>query len=173
MRTLRSVASSRDRRPSVDLEPLMVTSRVMNAVIVTSMASVDAQLTGPQLRVLVILAAHDGASLSTVADDLGVNPSNASRTVEQLVQRGLVRRGADPADRRRVVLRLARPGTRLLDRVMDRRRQLLEEVVDRMRPEDRESLMAAAELFNAAAHQLGVTSERHVASTPALAPWLG
>ena len=112
----------------------MASSRIINAVIVKSMASVDADLTVPQLRVLVILAAHDGASLSQVAEDLGVNPSNASRTCDQLVQRGMVRRETDSADRRRVALRLAAPGKRMLERVMGRRRQLLEAVVAGMAP---------------------------------------
>ncbi len=155
----------------------MASSRIINAVIVKSMASVDAQLTGPQLRVLVILAAHDGTSLSQVAEDLGVNPSNASRTCDQLVQRGMVRRETDPADRRRVALRLAAPGKRMLERVMGRRRQLLESVVAVMAPRDQESLMAAADLFNAAAQELGAHADSRGGSrmetSTGLAPWLG
>ena len=151
----------------------MATSRIINAVIVKSLASVDADLTVPQLRVLVILAAHDAASLSEVAEDLGVNPSNASRTCEQLVQRGLVRRDADLADRRRVSLRLAAPGTRMLDRVMRRRRKLLRSIVVRMAPGDQRSLMAAADLFNATADELHGDRGSHENSSPGLAPWLG
>ena len=151
----------------------MAASRIINAVIVKSMASVDADLTVPQLRVLVILAAHDGASLSEVADELGVNPSNASRTCEQLVQRGLVTRDTDAADRRRVALRLAGPGTRMLSRVMGRRRKLLEAIVVRLAPGEQRSLMAAADLFNAAADELRGHADGQRESSSGMAPWLG
>ena len=157
----------------MDIEPLMATSRIINAVIVRSMASVDADLTVPQLRVLVVLAAHDGTSMSGVAEELGVNPSNASRTCEQLVQRGLVNRRAVSGDRRRVALTLAAPGRGLLERVMEHRRRLLEDVLARMAPQDQRAVVTAAARFNAAAQKLSQSDAGDLEGSSALAPWLG
>jgi hypothetical protein len=57
-------------------------------------------LTVPQLRVLVYLQRHDGASLTQVADFIGGTLSYASRLVERLVADGLVTR-LNRADNRR------------------------------------------------------------------------
>ncbi len=138
----------------VDILPLMVTSRTINAVIVRSLAAVDATVSVPQLRVLVILSVHDRLNLSGVADRLGVNASNASRTCDQLVKRGLVDRQEDPHDRRNLSLALARPGRRLLEDVMRRREVILTELVAAMPAQDQRDLMTALEKFNAAADQL-------------------
>jgi DNA-binding MarR family transcriptional regulator len=156
----------------VDIEPLMAASRTINAVIVRSLAAVDASLTVPQLRVLVILTGNDGASLSEVANDLGVNPSNASRTCDQLVRRGLVTRRAHPEDRRRVALGLSASGRRLLKRVMDRRRRLLEKIVAAMPSREQRALIAAMESFNVATDTAGAADHRRETPTR-LAPWLG
>ena len=138
----------------MDIAPLMAASRIINAVIVRSLAAVDASVSVPQLRVLVILSLHDHLNLSGVADRLGVNASNASRTCDQLVKRGLVDRQEDPHDRRNLSLALARAGHRLLDDVMERRAEILSGVVVAMAPEDQRALMAALERFNVAAEGL-------------------
>lgn len=136
---------------AVDISPLMTMSRTINAVIVRSLAAADATVSVPQLRVLVILSVHDRLNLSGVADRLGVNASNASRTCHQLVKRALVDRQEDPHDRRNLSLALARPGRRLLEDVMRRREGVLADVVAAMRPQDQRDLMATVEKFNAAA----------------------
>jgi len=128
----------------------MAASRTINAVIVKSLAIVDADLTVPQLRVMVILSRTPNASLTQVAEDLGVNPSNASRTCDQLVRRGLVEREEDPADRRRLLLTPSPTGRRLLRQVMRRRQKLLGQIVAEMTPADQQTLMTALVAFNAA-----------------------
>ena len=54
------------------------------------------------------------ASLSALAEHLGVSRPTASVLVDRLVQWGLVARGTDPAERRRAVLRLTPAGQRQL-----------------------------------------------------------
>ncbi|MEP7088890.1 MAG: MarR family transcriptional regulator [Nocardioidaceae bacterium] len=131
-------------------------TRTINAVIVKSLAAVDDTATVSQLRVMVLLTKVGSASLSEVADDLGVNPSNASRTCDQLVRRTLLVRDEDPADRRRLSLTLSASGRRLVDKVMKKRLSLLEEVVGSMSVNDQETLMVALESFNVAAESTGV-----------------
>lgn len=134
----------------------MVATRTINAVIVKSLAAVDDTATVSQLRVMVLLTKVGSASLSEVADDLGVNPSNASRTCDQLVRRTLLVRDEDPVDRRRLSLTLSASGRRLVDKVMKKRLSLLEEVVGSMSVNDQEALMVALESFNVAAESTGV-----------------
>lgn len=157
----------------VDIEPLMIATRTINALIVRSMAAVDTSLSVPQLRVMVILTRVGRASLSDVAERLGVNASNASRVSDQLVKRRLVRREEDPDDRRRVVLTLSPSGRKVLARVMERRRVLLEEVVTAMSPPEQDLLMDALGPFNAASEATGASDAAGESEGHRLGPWLG
>ncbi len=71
-------------------------------------------LSVPQLRTLIFLSRCPGASLSAVADHLGVTHPTASAIVNRLVQGGLVNRTEHPEERRCVVLALTRTGTQRL-----------------------------------------------------------
>ena len=67
-------------------------------------------VTVPQFRVLSFLHARDGSSLSELASHLGVTPPSASRLVESMASRGLLKVEEDPRDRRRLLLRLTDSG---------------------------------------------------------------
>jgi DNA-binding MarR family transcriptional regulator len=67
-----------------------------------------------QLRALAYLRDSPGACLGEVADQLLVGAPTASKVVDELVERGLVRREVDPADRRRVLLGTTDAGRELL-----------------------------------------------------------
>ena len=80
---------------------------------VAGTALAEADLTLPQYRVLVFLAAGDRPA-TQVAALLGVAPSTITSAVDGLTARGLVERRADPSDRRRVVLALTDRGRNAL-----------------------------------------------------------
>ncbi|MFM7069825.1 MAG: MarR family winged helix-turn-helix transcriptional regulator [Actinomycetes bacterium] len=82
---------------------------------VAGTALFDVDLTLPQYRVLVFLAAGERPA-SHVAALLGVAPSTVTAAVDGLTARGLVERRADPDDRRRVVLANTADGRQLLRR---------------------------------------------------------
>ncbi|QWZ09711.1 MarR family transcriptional regulator [Nocardioides panacis] len=132
----------------------MAASRTITAAVVRSLATVDSTVTVPQLRVLVMLSVAGLMNLSAVAERLGVNASNASRTCERLVQAGLVHRSPGSEDRRQVELTLSARGRRVVDDVMRTRQELLAAVVERMSPWKRAVLTDALEAFNAAATEL-------------------
>ena len=73
------------------------------------------QLSVPQFRVLVFLGRNQGASLSDVAEELGVAKATASVMVDRLVRRGLVTRESHPTERRRVTLCHTPAGSELLN----------------------------------------------------------
>ncbi len=155
-----------------DLTQLMFASRAILAAAVRALESVDSAVSVPQMRILVLLWTGEPLNLSAVADGLGVNASNASRTCERLVAAGLIDRGAQAADRRHVALTLTERGRNFVERLMERRRQELAVIVGRMTENDRRRLMTALEPFNQAARSDLWPSDRPAAARdPRLLEW--
>jgi DNA-binding MarR family transcriptional regulator len=131
-------------------EAMLTVSRTMTAVVARTLSEVAEQITVPQLRVLVLLNSRGPMNLATLALHLGVNPSNASRTCEQLVDQGRVTSSPDPRDRRNAVLRLTQDGTRFVLDLMAARRRLIGQVVLRMDLDDQRTLAQGLAAFMAA-----------------------
>ncbi|HEY0644178.1 MAG TPA: MarR family transcriptional regulator, partial [Nocardioides sp.] len=70
-------------------EAMMPVSRTMTAIVARTLSEMKRDITVPQLRVLVLLNSRGQMNLSALAEHLDVNPSNASRTCDQLVNEGL------------------------------------------------------------------------------------
>ena len=127
-------------------------TRVVAAVIASSVATSDPALTLPQWRVLV-LAGGEECNVSAVADDLGVHISNASRICDRLVTLGLLERRKAEHDRRNVLLSLTRAGEEYVDAAMEHRRQRVARALGCMAEGDREDFGRSAALFVEAAAQ--------------------
>src|SRR5215472_3469611 len=69
-----------------------------------------ADLSVPQFRALAFVRRHPGASLSEVAEHLGLTLPATSTLIDHLVARELVRRAPNPDNRRRLVLTLTADG---------------------------------------------------------------
>jgi DNA-binding MarR family transcriptional regulator len=67
-------------------------------------------LSVPKFRVLIFLNRHEGASLSEIAEHLGLALPSMSKLIDGLVSRDMVIRQMDPGDRRRVTLALTTLG---------------------------------------------------------------
>lgn len=143
----------------VDVAALMDTTRVLTAVVAHSLATINASVSVPQLRVLVMIDAKGPLNLSAVAEGLGVNASNASRACDRLVGAGLLDRRPDERDRRSVVLRLTDRGQRLVDTVVRQRQTMLGQIVSRMSTEDRQRLSDSLEAFVEAATEVSSGGE--------------
>jgi DNA-binding MarR family transcriptional regulator len=155
-----------------DISALMFASRAVLAAAVRALESVDATVSVPQMRVLVLLWTGAPLNLSAVAEGLGVNASNASRTCDRLVAAGLVDRGERAVDRRHVALTLTTRGRTLVERLMTRREQELATIVARMSEVDRRHLMTALAPFNqAASSDLWPSRGPSVARDPRLLEW--
>jgi DNA-binding MarR family transcriptional regulator len=77
---------------------------VMGAIRSEMRSHRGSDLSVPQFRVLVYLNRHEGASLSDIAEHMGLTLPSMSKMVDGLVTRRLVSRRTDPDDRRRVTL---------------------------------------------------------------------
>lgn len=114
------------------VDALLSASRAMVAVAARSLADLDADVTLPQYRALVVLASRGPQRVVDIATELGVNPSTGTRMCDRLVRKHLIRRYRSATDRREVRLTLTTAGRDLVERVTARRREELERMVDTM-----------------------------------------
>jgi DNA-binding MarR family transcriptional regulator len=156
-------------RPSPEeIDAVMLATRVLVAVTAQSVASVENQVTLPQLRILVMIDSRGPQNLASVAQELGVHASNATRKCDKLVDAGLIHRSDDPADRRNLVLQLTPSGRQLVQNMTEHRRTAIENVLAKMPTELRRSLVpallafaeAAGEVAPSRAWTLGWTTEQ-------------
>src|SRR5665811_1134644 len=68
------------------------------------------ELSVPQFRVLIFLNRHKGASLSDIAEHLGLTPPSMSKMIDGLLARNMVTRQMHSEDRRCVALALTALG---------------------------------------------------------------
>lgn len=72
----------------------------------------------PEYVVLYSLGLSDGISAQDVCASSGFPKNTLSRAIQKLLRRRLIRRAADPNDRRRYVLRLTAEGRRIFDETL-------------------------------------------------------
>jgi DNA-binding MarR family transcriptional regulator len=132
------------------VEALIAASRALVGVAARSLADID-DVTLPQYRALVLVATRDHTTVSDLAAALDIHPTTATRLVDRLVRKKLVRRVESSTDRRRTELHLAAAGRRLVERVTDRRRAELARIAARMRSGEAGRVTRALAAFAAAA----------------------
>lgn len=140
------------------LDQLMRASRVISGVITASIANLEAEVTLPELRTLMLVVTRPGISGMEVAEELEIHPSNATQLIDRLVQGGYLQRSDSAADRRHLHLRPTMAGSDLIEQVMEHRRRRFERILGRMTAADRHLLSAALEPFIVGAdepHQAG------------------
>ncbi|HET7358324.1 MAG TPA: MarR family transcriptional regulator [Nocardioidaceae bacterium] len=149
-----------DRGHDDDATAVLAGTQVIGSLIAESISQVEQEVTMPQLRVLMLAATQAPLNLLTVAADLGVHPSNATRTCDRLVRAGLLDRRTSERDRRHLAMTLTPAGHRLVDQVLGHRRRQVERALDKMSPEDRAALVRSlAALAEAAEADTGQLSE--------------
>jgi DNA-binding MarR family transcriptional regulator len=82
-----------------------------------------------QFRTLLYIRRKPGASLSDVAEHLGLTPPSASKKIDGLVVRKLVKRQGSQNDRRRINLTLTNNGEEILIKAREETQARLEERV--------------------------------------------
>ncbi|TWT13007.1 winged helix-turn-helix transcriptional regulator [Reyranella sp. CPCC 100927] len=83
----------------------------------------------PEYVVLYSLFLKDGITANDICQSSGFPKNTLSRAIQKLLRRRLIRRAADPLDRRRYGLRLTAEGRRIVDEtlpaMLERERQML------------------------------------------------
>ncbi len=120
---------------------------IMQSVRVHMRRSRGPGISVPQFRVLTYLNRTDGASLSAVADRVGLSLPATSRLVDGLVARNLVRREHSQEDRRRIVLRLTAEGRGLVHGARAAAQAGLAEALENLTPSQRAQAAQAMALL--------------------------
>jgi DNA-binding MarR family transcriptional regulator len=131
-------------------DAVLTASRLLVAVSARSIAAVDESITLAQFRLLVVLSTRGAVNLAMLAEQLGVNPSTATRMIDRLISAGLVSREINPASRREVVVTLTTTGAAVVRQVTQRRRRDIARIVSRMPVKHRQGLVDALEAFTEA-----------------------
>jgi DNA-binding MarR family transcriptional regulator len=136
------------------VESVLRASRALVAVAARSIAGVDGAVTLPQFRMLVTLAARGPLNVRSLAEELGVHPSTASRMCDRLVDRRLIGREMSATSRREVTVRLTPAGSRLLTRVTTIRRREILAIVAKVPAPLRPAMVGALQAFSDAAGEV-------------------
>jgi DNA-binding MarR family transcriptional regulator len=129
--------------PEQDLmvDAVLSASRVLVAIAARSLADAGEEVTLTQYRSLVVLASRGPQGVAALAEAVAVTPPTASRLVDRLVKKGLVRRRTDRQDRRQVRIALTETGRHLVDAVSARRRQEIAALLATIAPETQRSVV--------------------------------
>lgn len=103
----------------------------------------QADLSVIQFRALAFLRREAGASLSEVADHIGLTLPSTSKMVDSLVENGLITRAAAPDDRRRIRLNLTDHGQATLQAMREATEARLAERLAALPPAERALVMRA------------------------------
>lgn len=101
----------------------------------------------PQFRVLAFLGRRGNASLSEVADHMGITMPSASKLVERLVIIKHAHRSTESSDRRQVKIRLSETGAEMLDNARKAARQKLTQLFSGITKKEMAQIMQAMEIF--------------------------
>lgn len=134
-------------------DAVLTASRVLVAVAARSLAEEDA-ISLPQYRALVVLASRGSQRPVDLAQALNVDPSTITRMCDRLEGKLLITRQRDEDDRRIVVLGLSTGGQSLVDRVTNRRRNEIEQILTAIEPNERANLIRAFTTFGNAAGEV-------------------
>ncbi len=100
-------------------------------------------LTPSQISVLFTIVRLGPLRLSELAELEGLNPTMLSRIAAQLCEVELIRREADPEDRRAALVRATAAGRRIRERIHRERSEALSAHVAELAPHQREALWDA------------------------------
>jgi DNA-binding MarR family transcriptional regulator len=141
-----SAQAARDALEAVAFGSVAVTSRAI--------AAVGLELTFAQWRVLVVVGEKpSGATVTEIAARLGAEVSPVSRLVSRLVRRGVVTVVKDEQDRRVTRVTVSDAGREIREAVIERRRELLAEVLAAAGPMEPD--------VAAALHRIGAAFRRY------------
>lgn len=109
---------NRDVAIAAEVEEIVAAIRALRRNLLRNPAedAARAGVTGPQVSVLMCLAARGPLTLKDISGILGMSHSTASGIVDRLESRDYVQRTADPVDRRRTRISLSKQAARYASR---------------------------------------------------------
>jgi DNA-binding MarR family transcriptional regulator len=143
-----------DDTVDVITDALLTVSRLMIGLTAQSMAEVDETITVQQFRSMMVLFKRGSTNLTTLAYQMGVQPSAAGRMVDRLVAMGLVERAPHPTSRRELLGSLTPRGHQVVKKINERRRAALLRILGEIPQSTREELVRTLTGFTVAAAEV-------------------
>ncbi|MCS7190041.1 MAG: MarR family transcriptional regulator [Fimbriimonadales bacterium] len=107
----------------------------------------ESDLTYSQMQALRYLHTHRRVTVGDLAEGLNISYPSATNMVHRLEKKGLIRRVANPRDRRQVGLALTDAGRGIIQRVDQERRQRFATVLAQMEPAERRAFIEGLSAF--------------------------
>jgi DNA-binding MarR family transcriptional regulator len=128
-------------------DALLTASRVLVSIAARSIARHAGEVTLVQFRALVVLHSRGPQTVATLATELGVARSSASRLCDRLVAKGLIDRSPATEDRREVRLAITESGAAMVSAVTRHRRREIRRIVAGMDQGRGRELVTALQAF--------------------------
>jgi len=109
------------------------------------------RITVGQVRCLCFIMAHEKTTVGDISRGLGISYPAATKTVSRLVEKELVTRKHDPADRRNIFVEITSSGRELASRIKPEKLRRLGLLLEKMEPENLSQLHRGIEAFLAVA----------------------
>lgn len=149
--------ADRDTGSTTSLDALagafVTASRALVGIAVRSINAAPVEVTVPQHRLLVLLATGGHQTVGALAEQLGVDPSNASRLCDRLQRLGLIERERSESDRRAVDVTLTGAGRELLETVRAHRLREVKRILADVPETEFRAMVQALTTFSEAAHE--------------------
>jgi DNA-binding MarR family transcriptional regulator len=114
------------------VDDLVRVSRIFVAIAANALSDDEEALSLQQYRALALLASEDDQRPADLARSLGVTPSTTTSLCDRLAQKRLIHRRRRGTDRRSVYLEVSAKGRAELEKVTNRRSDLLREIFMRL-----------------------------------------
>jgi DNA-binding MarR family transcriptional regulator len=119
-----------------------------------TVAGKAADLTPTKVSVLMDVVRRGPLRLSEVAEAEGINPTMLSRVIAGLVERGLLERTSDEADRRAAWVKATAAGRRLSERIRRERTDAINAALTKLPEDERRHILDALDALEGLAEQL-------------------
>lgn len=126
---------------------LLDTTRILVGVATRALEQLDADVSVPQFRLLLVLSELGATPSAQVAGRLGTVASSVTRLADHLEGAGHLSRHRGRPNRSVVSLELTASGRELVERVVGWRRAQLAEIVERLSAAEHAELTSALRLF--------------------------
>ena len=111
-------------------------------------------LSMPQFGILMKVHHRRNCAIGEIGEHFDISNAAASQLVDKLVQSGLIQRDEDPHDRRAKMLNLTDRGRELIQQGVEERFRWVEQLADKLTPEERLHITEALSIMTSAAREL-------------------
>jgi DNA-binding MarR family transcriptional regulator len=106
------------------------------------------EITPPQLDALLVLREYGDLTMGELCQKMFLACSTATDLIDRMERNGLIERVRDTADRRVIRLKVLLKGTKVIDDVLDARRNYLATILTEIDVADKDRLILALEQLN-------------------------